>query len=102
MLEVSIINKLESLRFRSNEIYEALAKEGATDDILRFNIYTQITECAGAYLSLQFLLPMKDPISIKALSGSPLELLLEHAWNSFVPQCGVRHELLRRLFWNQS
>ena len=36
MLEVSIINKLESLRSRSNEIYEALAKEGATNDIANF------------------------------------------------------------------
>ena len=36
MLEVSIINKLESLRSRSIEIYEALAKEGATNDIAHF------------------------------------------------------------------
>lgn len=36
MLEVSIINKLESLRARSNEIYEALAKEGATNDMANF------------------------------------------------------------------
>ena len=36
MLEVSIINKLESLRSRSTEIYEALAKEGATNDIANF------------------------------------------------------------------
>ena len=36
MLEVSIINKLESLRSRSNEIYEALAKEGATNDMANF------------------------------------------------------------------
>jgi len=36
VLEVSIINKLESLRSRSNEIYEALAKEGATNDMANF------------------------------------------------------------------
>ena len=36
MLEVSIINKLESLRSRTNEIYEALAKEGATNDMANF------------------------------------------------------------------
>ena len=36
MLEVSIVNKLESLRSRSNEIYEALAKEGATNDMANF------------------------------------------------------------------
>ena len=36
MLEVSIINKLESLKSRSNEIYEALAKEGATNDLAHF------------------------------------------------------------------
>ena len=36
MLEVSIINKLESLRSRSNEIYEALSKEGATNDMANF------------------------------------------------------------------
>ena len=36
MLEVSIINKLESLRSRSTEIYEALAKEGATNDMANF------------------------------------------------------------------
>ena len=36
MLEVSIINKLKSLRSRSNEIYEALAKEDATNDMANF------------------------------------------------------------------
>ncbi len=36
MLEVSIINKLESLRSRSNEIYQALAKKGATNDMANF------------------------------------------------------------------
>ena len=36
MLEESIINKLESLRLRSIEISNAIAKEGATDDIALF------------------------------------------------------------------
>ena len=36
MLEASIIKKLESLKSRSAEIYEALAKEGATDDMANF------------------------------------------------------------------
>tara|TARA_A100001015_G_scaffold260722_1_gene305696 strand:+ start:1097 stop:2188 length:1092 start_codon:yes stop_codon:yes gene_type:complete len=36
VLEASIIKKLESLKSRSAEIYEALAKEGATDDMANF------------------------------------------------------------------
>ena len=36
MLEESIINKLESLRLRSAEIHEALAQEGATDNMAHF------------------------------------------------------------------
>ena len=36
MLEESIINKLESLRLRSIEISEAIAKKGATDDMALF------------------------------------------------------------------
>ena len=36
MLEESIITKLESLRLRSVEIHEALAREGATDDMAQF------------------------------------------------------------------
>ena len=36
MLEESIINKLESLRLRSLEISDAIAKEGATDDMALF------------------------------------------------------------------
>ena len=41
MLEESIINKLESLRLRSLEISDAIAKEGATDDIA---LYTQLNK----------------------------------------------------------
>ena len=36
MLEESIITKLQSLKLRSVEIHEALAKEGATDDMTQF------------------------------------------------------------------
>ena len=36
MLEESIIAKLQSLKLRSVEIHEALAKEGATDDMTQF------------------------------------------------------------------
>jgi hypothetical protein len=38
VLEESIITKLESLRLRSIEIHEALATEGATDDMAQFTI----------------------------------------------------------------
>ena len=41
MLEESIINKLETLRLRSLEISDAIAKEGATDDIA---LYTQLNK----------------------------------------------------------
>ena len=41
MLEESIINKLESLRLRSLEISDAIAKEGATDNIA---LYTQLNK----------------------------------------------------------
>ena len=47
MLEESIITKLESLRLRSIDIHEALAKEGATDDMAHFTQlnkeYSEIT-----------------------------------------------------------
>ena len=42
MLEESIISKLESLRLRSTEIHEALANEGATDDMVQF---TKLNNC---------------------------------------------------------
>ena len=42
MLEESIITKLESLRLRAVEIHEALAREGATDDMAKF---TQLNNC---------------------------------------------------------
>ena len=57
MLEESIITKLESLRLRSIEIHEALAKEGATDDIAQFTQlnkeYSEITPIVDLFQSLQ-------------------------------------------------
>ena len=57
MLEESIITKLESLRLRSIEIHEALAKEGATDDMVQFTQlnkeYSEITPIVDLFQSLQ-------------------------------------------------
>mgnify|MGYP001400825989 FL=1 len=57
MLEESIIAKLESLRLRSAEINEALAREGATDDMTQFtNLnkeYSEITPIVELFKSLQ-------------------------------------------------
>ena len=57
MLEESIITKLESLRLRSTEINEALAKEGATDDMAHFTQlnkeYSEITPIVDLFKSLQ-------------------------------------------------
>ena len=57
MLEESIISKLESLRLRSTEIHEALANEGATDDIVQFTKlnkeYSEITPIVDLFKSLQ-------------------------------------------------
>ena len=57
MLEESIIAKLESLRLRSTEINEALAQEGATDDMTHFtNLnkeYSEITPIVELFKSLQ-------------------------------------------------
>ena len=57
MLEESIITKLESLRVRSLEIHEALAKEGATDDMTQFTQlnkeYSEITPIVDLFQSLQ-------------------------------------------------
>ena len=57
MLEESIITKLESLRLRSTEIHEALAKEGATDDMAHFTQlnkeYSEITPIVDLFKSLQ-------------------------------------------------
>ena len=49
MLEESIITKLESLRLRAVEIHEALAKEGATDDMAQF---TQLNKESVSYTHL--------------------------------------------------
>ena len=57
MLEESIIKKLESLRSRSIEIHEALAKEGATDNMPHFTQlnkeYAEITPIVDLFKSLQ-------------------------------------------------
>ena len=57
MLEESIITKLESLRLRSFEIHEALAKVGATDDMAQFTQlnkeYSEITPIVDLFQSLQ-------------------------------------------------
>ena len=57
MLEESIIAKLESLRLRSAEINEALAREGATDDMTHFTSlnkeYSEITPIVELFKSLQ-------------------------------------------------
>ena len=57
MLEESIIAKLESLRLRSAEINDALAQEGATDDMTHFtNLnkeYSEITPIVELFKSLQ-------------------------------------------------
>jgi peptide chain release factor 1 len=57
VLEESIISKLESLRLRSTEIHEALANEGATDDMAQFTKlnkeYSEITPIVDLFKSLQ-------------------------------------------------
>ena len=57
VLEESIITKLESLRLRSFEIHEALAREGATDDMAQFTQlnkeYSEITPIVNLFQSLQ-------------------------------------------------
>ena len=57
MLEESIIAKLESLRLRSAEINEALAREDATDDMAHFTQlnkeYSEITPIVELFKSLQ-------------------------------------------------
>ena len=57
MLEESIIARLESLRLRSTEIPQALAKEGATDDMAYFTQlnkeYSEITPIVDLFKSLQ-------------------------------------------------
>ena len=57
MLEDSIIAKLESIRIRSTEINEALAKEGATDDMAHFTQlnkeFAEITPIVDLFQSLQ-------------------------------------------------
>ena len=57
MLEESIIAKLKSLRLRSAEINEALAREGATDDITQFTNLnkenSEITPIVELFKSLQ-------------------------------------------------
>ena len=57
MLEESILKKLESLRSRSIEIHEALAKEGATNDMTLFTQlnkeYAEITPIVDLFKSLQ-------------------------------------------------
>ena len=57
MLEESIIARLESLRFRSIDIHQALAKEGATDDMAHFTQlnkeYSEITPIVDLFKSLQ-------------------------------------------------
>ena len=57
MLEDSIIAKLESIRIRSTEINEALAKEGATNDMAHFTQlnkeFAEITPIVDLFQSLQ-------------------------------------------------
>ena len=57
MLEESIIARLESLRLRSTEIHQTLAKEGATDDMAHFTQlnkeYSEITPIVDLFKSLQ-------------------------------------------------
>ena len=57
MLEESIITKLQSLKLRSAEIHEALAKEGATDDMTQFTQlnkeYSEITPIVDLFQLLQ-------------------------------------------------
>lgn len=57
MLEESIITKLQSLKLRSAEIHEALAKEGATDDMTQFTQlnkeHSEITPIVDLFQLLQ-------------------------------------------------
>jgi len=57
VLEESIIARLESLRLRSTEIHQTLAKEGATDDMAHFTQlnkeYSEITPIVDLFKSLQ-------------------------------------------------
>ena len=57
MLEESIITKLQSLKLRSVEIHEALAKEGATDDMTQFTQlnkeFSEITPIVDLFQLLQ-------------------------------------------------
>ena len=57
MLEESIIARLKCLRLRSAEIHQALAKEGATDDMANFTKlnkeYSEITPIVDLFKSLQ-------------------------------------------------
>ncbi len=57
MLEESIIARLESLRLRSTEIHQTLAKEGATDDMAHFTQlnkeYSEITPIVDLFKSLE-------------------------------------------------
>ncbi len=78
MLEDSIIAKLESIRVRSTEIHEALAKEGATDDMAQFTQlnkeYSEITPIVDLFQSLQDV--EKELIGAKELLDSgDLELI---------------------------
>ena len=81
MLEDSIIAKLESIRVRSTEIHEALAKEGATDDMAQFTQlnkeYSEITPIVDLFQSLQDV--EKELSGAKELLDSgDLELSLIH------------------------
>ena len=75
MLGESIIKKLESLRSRSIEIHEALAKEGATDHITQFTQlnkeYADITPIVDLFKSLQYaVFDLKDTVTFSGILTS--------------------------------
>ena len=81
MLEASIIAKLESVKLRAIEIHDALAKEGATDDMAQFTQlnkeYSDIAPIVDLFQSLQN--TEKELIDAKELLDSEDSELIELA-----------------------
>ena len=81
MLEASIIAKLESVKLRAIEIHDALAKEGATNDMAQFTQlnkeYSDIAPIVGLFQSLQN--AEKELIDAKELLDSEDSELIELA-----------------------
>ena len=81
MLEASIIAKLESVKLRAIEIHDALAKEGATDDMAQFTQlnkeYSDIAPIVDLFQSLQN--AEKELIYAKELLDSEDSELIELA-----------------------